>query len=109
MNIHVAAQVCGAIGDLLNLVGTWILARDLIDRKNEQADVEERNRFAEALQKLGADVPVSDEGVPATQKDIALHLVVQAVLRGRRGFRFMVAGFAFLLLYRILGMLSLHN
>lgn len=102
MDLHLAAQICGGIGDALNLVGTWILAGDLFERVAEHSDAQKSEEFARALERLGVTAPVSVGDVPARSKDIALDLAVQAVLRGRRGFRLMVCGFAFLVLYRVL-------
>jgi hypothetical protein len=103
-----AAQIVGALGDLLNLIGGWILALDVLWRPKELKEKKEWAEFAEEFRKAG---------IPAVYEELKLNdpealeqgLTLRGVRRGKRGFVLLCVGFSCLLLYRALEIVALYH
>ncbi len=103
MDFHVAAHIAGAIGDILNLVGAWILALDVIRREREWKEEKDLEEFAERVRKMDFGASVSYEDIVLTRPGaVALAQIIKTVHRGRLGLVIIIIGFTFLLLYRLL-------
>jgi hypothetical protein len=98
MDWHVASHTAGALGDALNLLGSWILARDVLSRDKHWTEQKELEDFADHFAKAGIptvykDIKITDPGA------IALAMISRTVRRGKVGFTILAAGFFCLLVY----------
>ncbi len=100
--LPVLAQGFGLIGDLLNLIGAFILVRDLTRRPAERREQNAAEELAEFARKRGINMGLEglDLRDPKAAEALAEMVDKRAERLGRVGFRFLFAGFAFLALYR---------
>jgi hypothetical protein len=100
MNLQIIGHSAGLFGDALNLLGAYILAKDVLDREREWAEEKDLEELGKQLREAG--IPAIYEGIPITRPNaVALSIVVRAVKRGRVGFTLMGIGFVFLIVYRV--------
>ncbi|MFN7919473.1 MAG: hypothetical protein U0Q16_05210 [Bryobacteraceae bacterium] len=101
MDLHVGAQICGLLGDCLNLVGGYILARDIVDREKELKAQDAWEKVVQEAEAQGVTVARQND-ILRKRGDVIMAMAKAAVVRGKRGLTLLVAGFGFLVLYRIL-------
>lgn len=105
---HIAsvAHAFGLLGDSLNVVGAYLLAQDIFNRRHE---LEERD-LLNTLAKYAEDnhLPLRINGFSMSEPSApALILVHKQVKQAKYGFSFLVAGFLCLVVYRIAELLEL--
>lgn len=106
MDFGVIGQFSGLIGDGLNLVGAYILAKDMLDRDREFLEKSDLEQLVSQLKEEG--IPAVYDGIALSRPNaVSLTLIVKAVKRGRIGFSFIAVGFVFLIAYRILELIQL--
>jgi hypothetical protein len=105
INVESIAHLIGSVGETLNLVGAYVLARDLLYRQNEFEEHEKLEEVSRWLHtnSISLRLEKADLGSPGAA---ALIVVRRAVQLGKRGLRWLKWGFAFLILYHVLSIIA---
>jgi len=101
--LKISAIIVGIAGDLINLRGAYLLAREALYREDTYRI--EKNIAKTAREHPGIPIVAADTQI-ATNEDAMLATLRKSAAQTRAGFGWLMAGFTMLLLQRLLDALD---